>query len=319
MPVSTEVARDWAEQAGSAKALRVAVRDRLLAKSPMPLAGGKGDEYPEDVICALLQDEELPEERKVAVASGWNAALGEVERLLRDPGLEYVPSEREALAEPFERVFRVAEMTGHPLLESGVMRSALPLAVDPETRASTLQVQQVVAAARAFPARSADREVWLEAMRGNPDIAGYAFLALLDLDEEEPGRVVAHVLELMARRYLDGWDLDVWYLTEFVRARLGPGPIETAMLLFSRRYPEVWLEASLNSQDDPCWPHEADSQLAKLSEAMAVEVTLRQDVAVNRPAIELKIVDEVISDLHLLRGQYAETMTKPPFSAEGNP
>ena len=51
-----QLAREWAQKQRSPGDLRTAVMERLLGSDPPPIGYGRVDEFPEDVVVAILQD-----------------------------------------------------------------------------------------------------------------------------------------------------------------------------------------------------------------------------------------------------------------------
>lgn len=257
MAILLQAAREWAEQQGPPEDLRTAARERLLRADVPAIGYGRMDEFPEDVLIALLTDVDLAELSQKGVASGWNAALSEVQRLLRDPLLS--PQEAEELQRPFARVFRVAELSGHPLLRDGV-RSVLPMVLSETRRASALQAQQVVAAALAYEPDEADRTEWERALRKHPEVAGFAFRTLLTLGGQ-PRRISNYFEEIVQRQFQDGWGLDTWFLAEYVVSACGAEPIVDALARIAQRNRKLWERIKTESEGNPCWSEETANQV----------------------------------------------------------
>ena len=121
MAILPEQARAWADRQGSQQDLQKAICERLLADDPLPVGHGRLEEFPEDVVIALLQDENLDRDQLRAVVLGWRDAHHEVQSVFADPEFEPDQQKRAALAKTFTRVFRVAEATGHKQLRYQVL------------------------------------------------------------------------------------------------------------------------------------------------------------------------------------------------------
>ena len=250
MAILPEAARAWAEQQGSAEALQRAVAEHLLAPDPPPVGYGRGEEYPEDVVVALLEDEGLADSARQAVVDGWDEACKEVGALLYSPLDE---ARREELRRPFTRVFRVPALTGHPALGRRV-RSALLPALGEDSLLTARQIQQVVMAAMAYPDRVA-RGTWHDALRQRPEVAAYAFRMLLDLDKDRPDQIAEHFLELLRKQFVEHEDLDCGFLAASVPRALGTDkPLRKALSAFRHKYPDQCAGLRADLRANPCWP-----------------------------------------------------------------
>ncbi len=260
MAILPEHARQWASRF-TPDELAGQVHDRLLASTPVPLGHGKVEEFPEDVVIALLQDKAIAGEWRKAVARGWTQARYAVQVVLEPPELEPDDEKRQSLQEPFTRVFRVAELTSHPLLRNGV-RSALPLVVATPSYATVRQVQQVVAAAIAYP-DEVDRETWIRALHTREEIAAFAFRMLLVIDRHAASKITDHFTCLLERQFVDGWNLDVWFLGEYVRTAGMMEAIRQGIERFLTKHPEKWADVLLNCNGNPCWPNDVVQQFPR--------------------------------------------------------
>ena len=260
MAILPEHARQWASRLAPDELARQ-IYDRLLAPTPVPVGHGKVEEFPEDVVIALLQDEAVTQEQHRAVARGWTQARYAVQVVLEPPELEPDCEKRQSLQEPFTRVFRVAELTGHPLLRSGV-RSALPLVVATPSYATARQVQQVVAAAIAYP-DEVDRETWARALHTREEIVAFAFRMLLVLDRRDESRIAEHFACVLEKQFVERWNLDAWFLGEFIRTAGMTDSIRRGVEQFLAKHPDKWADVLLNRNGNPCWPDDVVEQITQ--------------------------------------------------------
>jgi hypothetical protein len=253
MGIPPERVRAWAERQGSAENLQRAVAERFLADNSMPVGNSRIEEFPEDVVLALLQDKSLPKSLIGAAADGWRDARWKVQAVLDDPQRQPDEVKRAALAKAFTRVFRVAEISAHNLLRDDVISALRPALYG--THLTQRQVQQVVAAATRF-ADELDRKTWEKLLQplpaGKPEVVTYAFRVLLQLDKDSSFKLAEHFTNVLERQLVDEWPIDCGILAGLLEKTGKSDAIRLGTIQFLGEHPDS-RPAILERHSDPCW------------------------------------------------------------------
>ncbi len=239
----------------------------------MPIGHGKLDEFPEDVVVALLQnDSDIPYQQRRLIYAGVRDAFSEVDNLVRKASVLNTQSDTSnnvcytgintfLFSTQFTRVCRVAELTGNNVCYTGINTFLLCATTYVDPPFTPRQMQQVVSAAMRYS--FIDRKIWFILLK-QEEVASLVFRKLIDIDE---ANIHDYFNFLLKKQFIDDWKIDVWFLAEYLRKANKIPVIWTGICKFVGEYgKDMWTKIKNNEENNPCWPEDVIDGLVAMSD-----------------------------------------------------
>ena len=185
--------------------LRELTRQRLRGQDVTPVGSGYAAEPSEDLIIQLLKVSDLPPERRAAIIAGCKDVYKRLFAWLISP--EEADKEATALGEVTIRLSRVVDVAAPDELRrqtDSLLRLCSDPAVASDVRAAAVR------AAMSFQQTADHAPLWEELLE-SPDVAAYAFSALLNIDPHAP-RIERTLRKLWQRQFEENWPVDTPFL-----------------------------------------------------------------------------------------------------------
>lgn len=221
--ISTRQAYDWISDM-TPDEVRVLTAHRILGEDTMPVGGGYFDEASEDLVIQLLRNDELPEDVRSAVVSGCCDVYAQLLAWLAAPGMRQNGLGREEVATRLCSVVDVAA----PQELRGRADALLNLALSAAELPSSL-LSAAVRATMAYAHTRSHIPLWEEVIQ-SPEVAAYAFNALLEIDPHAD-RIEQALVTLWQKQLREDWRVDTAFLMRRAARARGSETIIARVLL----------------------------------------------------------------------------------------
>lgn len=197
----------------SPEEVRALARCRLLGEDTIPVGGGYLEEPSEDLVIQLLGSDDLQRETYAAVIAGCCDVYGELLRWLAVP----VPRDASFGGEEIAiRLCRVVDVAAPEALRPQA-DAFLELALGTADLSAPV-LPAAVRASMAYGCTASHVPMW-ERLLQRPEVAAYAFSALLQIDPHAK-RIEEGLVTLWRKQLCEGWNVDTAFLMrQAARAR----------------------------------------------------------------------------------------------------